>query len=218
MTNAARVYQALKHKAITFDFRPGDRLNEVELAAELQTSRTPLREALNRLSAEGFVSLSDKPGFYWRQLNAEEVFDLYEARLAIETAGARLAAQRASDEDLRALLDMVARPESEITAASTEELLARDEIFHMRIADISGNREFGRLLANIHERIYFVRAVARDQRRASVEAEHREIAQALVDRDGDKAVKLMIAHIEQRLDQIVDVIKESISRIYMRTS
>jgi len=60
--NVARVYRKLKLMSINYEFRPGERLNEVDLAARLGTSRTPLREALNRLSTEGFFSLKDKPG------------------------------------------------------------------------------------------------------------------------------------------------------------
>jgi DNA-binding GntR family transcriptional regulator len=90
-----RVYERLKSMTIAYEFKPGERLNEVELSRSLGASRTPLREALNRLSMEGLLRFAPGKGYFCRELDVHEVFCLYELRKAIEVAAVRLAIQRA---------------------------------------------------------------------------------------------------------------------------
>src|ERR1700743_403542 len=86
-----RVYEQLKAMAISYEFKPGERLNEGELAKRLGVSRTPLREALNRLNTEGFLRFTPGKGFFCRELDAHEIFALYALRQSIEVAGERFA-------------------------------------------------------------------------------------------------------------------------------
>ena len=81
-----RLYNALRSMSIGFELKPDERINESELAEALGTSRTPLREALNRLVAEGYLAFRPGHGFFCRGLSPSEVFDLYDARVAIEAA------------------------------------------------------------------------------------------------------------------------------------
>ena len=121
-----RVYDQLKAMAIGYEFKPGERLNEGELARSLGVSRTPLREALNRLNTESLLRFVPGKGFFCRDLDVHEIFSLYEVRKAIEVAAIRLAIQRAKDEDiddLLAFLDSTGRPtnSSSSTRASTSD-------------------------------------------------------------------------------------------------
>jgi DNA-binding GntR family transcriptional regulator len=100
---AERAYDRLKAMAIEFEFRPGERINEVIVSKRLGLSRTPLREALNRLESEGFLTFSPKLGFFRRKLDPKEIFDLYELRGIIEAGGARLAAARVMPEQIKEL-------------------------------------------------------------------------------------------------------------------
>ena len=86
--------------AMTFHFLPGERLNEAILAKELGVSRTPLREALNRLATEGFLTFSANNGFFRKSLDVKEIFDLYEFRMYLELSAVKLAVERATDEQL----------------------------------------------------------------------------------------------------------------------
>ncbi len=214
--SVARVYRKLKEMAIHYEFRPGERLNEVDLAAQLKTSRTPLREALNRLTMEGFLIFKDKPGFYCRPLTASDVCDLYECRTAIEKQAVRLAVERASDTDIEALWALLVEGEESSAALNADELLQQDEHFHQGIADLSGNKELVRFLANINDRIHFIRSIKRDERRAEAEAEHHAIATALMNRNAGKAETLMEDHISRRREDIVEAIRIGVAHIYMR--
>src|ERR1700675_64982 len=99
-----RVYEQLKVMAVSFEFKPGERLNEGAIAGRLGVRRTPLREALNRLNTEGLLRFFPGRGFFCRELDAQEIFDLYELRKSIEIAAVRPAIKRARDQDIDALL------------------------------------------------------------------------------------------------------------------
>ncbi|MCB2140803.1 MAG: GntR family transcriptional regulator, partial [Rhodobacteraceae bacterium] len=89
------LYAAVKARAAAFEIRPGERINEVALARELAASRTPLREALNRLVAERLIDFVPGQGFYCRALDVEGIGQLYELRRALEVLAIRLACERA---------------------------------------------------------------------------------------------------------------------------
>src|ERR1700745_1890608 len=84
-----RVYEQLKAMAVSYESKRGERLNEGELAKRLGVSRTPLREALNRLNTEGFLRFTPGKGFFCRELDAHEIFHLYELRKSIEVSCVR---------------------------------------------------------------------------------------------------------------------------------
>src|SRR5258707_11843713 len=124
-----RVYEQLKAMAVSYEFKPGERLNEGELAKRLGVSRTPLREALNRLNTEGFLRFTPGKGFFCRELDAHEIFDLYELRKSIEVASIRLAIKRPKDEDIDALLKFLDATGPDPRERSSLELVALDVTF-----------------------------------------------------------------------------------------
>ena len=85
------LYIRLKERAVNFEFRPGERINEGAIARELDASRTPLREALNRLVAERLIAFRPGQGFFCRALDSRTIFELYEMRAVIEVAAVRRA-------------------------------------------------------------------------------------------------------------------------------
>ena len=151
------IYDQVKAMAVSFRLRPGDRLNEVALSRDLGVSRTPLREALNRLVAERLFDFRPGQGFFCRSLDAQSVFDLFELRQIIESAAARSACARATDEDLQMLRDELYETGIDITGLTIEEAVTRDEAFHLGIAKLSGNMELLQTLTRINERIRYIR-------------------------------------------------------------
>ena len=210
----AAVYEALRAKAISHSFLPGERLNEGELAKELSVSRTPLREALNRLATEGFLRSVPGKGFFFRELDPKELFDLYELRAALETAAARLAAERASTGQVDALAAMVS---DDVTReeCTTAELIAQDEQFHRRLVALAGNSEMSRVLDNINARIQFVRWIDVGQpTRQAAHHTHKAIAQALRNRDADTCAHLLRKHIERRQDEIIEAAHARMAQLF----
>lgn len=213
--SAARAYRELREMAMMYRFRPGERINEVALAKQLQVSRTPLREALSRLASEGFIESGER-GFWARPLDAKQAFDLYELRRELEMSNARFVCERASERELRELWDYCDTMGRKRFSCDVFRQLSVDEEFHERIALLSKNGENLRLLQNINARIRFVRWIDMGGRLAETDSEHRAIAERLLARDSEAAVDLMRRHITRRLDQIVEVIKEGYARIYMK--
>ncbi|MCV2865528.1 GntR family transcriptional regulator [Albidovulum sediminicola] len=209
------LYAALKERAVTFRIRPGERINEGALAQELEASRTPLREALNRLVAERLVDFHPGQGFFCRTLDATTIHDLYELREALEVLSIRLACRRAGDAELRALAEGLAAQETGLARRTVGEVTAADEAFHLAIAEAGGNAELARQIAAVNDRIRFIRWVDMGHRVHATKGEHRAMAEALLARDEDRAAMTMQAHISKRMDQIVAAVKEGYSSIYV---
>lgn len=216
--SADSVYERVKSMAITFGIRPGERINEVELARRLHVSRTPLREALNRLVTEGFLTTQLNKGFFARRLDAEDLFNLYEYRSAIETAVVSLACERATAEELDALEKFVRASKDVKDDLIATNLLKLDEEFHTQLARTSHNEEFVRALQGVNARIHFVRWVDMQSRRRYTQNEHMQIVEALQKRDVARAVRLVRDHIIRRRDQISDVIRAGYAEIYTGNS
>lgn len=211
-----QIYDRIKTMAMTFAIRPGERVNEVELARALNVSRTPLREALNRLMVEGFLTRAPNKGFIGRPLDAKQVFDLYELRGVLESGMARIACERATDAELNELEAFVKRA-ARAGEGDTARLLALDEEFHERIAAASRNLEMLKALRAVNARIHYFRWIdMQNGRRRYTQQEHLRIVKALKARDADTASRLVHEHIAHRLDQIVDVIRVGFAEIYMR--
>ena len=216
-----RAYRRLKEMVASFEIKPDERLNEVAISARLAISRTPLREALNRLTAEGFLTFRRGHGFHCRSLNPAEIMDLYEARTAIEAETARLAARRADPAALADLQLFLAQSELAYSpGTSPVELVRLDEEFHRRIAQLSNNAELLRLLDNAAARIRYVRVIdlqslSEINGAAAITTQpHARILAAIAARDEDWAAAEMRAHISRRLEEVTHNVRMAFSRIY----
>lgn len=213
------IYDQVKAMAVSFRLRPGDRLNEVALSKELGVSRTPLREALNRLVAERLFDFRPGQGFFCRPLDAQSVFDLFELRQIIEVAAVRAACKKASDDDLRSLRDELYATGIDITGLTVAEAVTRDEAFHLGIAKLADNAELLQTLTRINERIRYIRWISMSMDRLHrSKDEHKQVMLALLDRNADAAARVLGAHIAKRMDQVQDAVREGISSIYMEGS
>jgi DNA-binding GntR family transcriptional regulator len=216
LSTADRVYFEVRERAARFAFKPNERINEGRLAREVGASRTPLREALNRLAAEGFLSFSPGQGFFCRSLDPDDILDLYEARLAVESEGARLAVERADDAEIAALGAFLREIEGEYRGDSPARVLVElDEAFHMRLVRLSRNRELERILANLNGRSRFVRWLDMEERRGVTPADHLRIVEAMAARDADLAAARMRDHIGRRREEATEAARVAFSRLYV---
>lgn len=216
-----RAYRNLKEMVASFDFKPDERLNESAISVQLSISRTPLREALNRLTAEGFLTFRRGQGFHCRALNPAEMMDLYEARAAIEAETARLAARRAKPEDIARLhTDLEQSKDRYTSGVSPVELIRLDEDFHRRIALMSRNAELVRLLDNAVARLRYIRVIdlqllsERDGAPSITTKPHARILDAVTAGDEDGAAREMRSHISRRLEEVTANVRLAFSRLY----
>lgn len=209
------LYAAVKALAAAFDIRPGARINEVALARELNASRTPLREALNRLVAERLIDFVPGQGFFCRRLDVEGIGQLYELRRALEGLSIRLACQRASEAGIAALAAEFGDEIAHVGGLTLGELTARDEAFHLTIARLSGNDELVHQIRLLNERIRFIRWVDMGNRMQETKGQHREMIAALMARNAELAAAVMDRHILQRTDQIREAVRQGFSSLYV---
>nr|WP_272871027.1 GntR family transcriptional regulator [Ruegeria lacuscaerulensis] len=212
------VYAQLRSMAASFAFKPGERINESALSRDLGASRTPLREALNRLVAEGFVDFHAGRGFFCRALTDERITHLYQARMAIECETARQAALRAESDaldDINASLDSTA--DEYATCSDPLRLLELDEAFHMNLARLADNPELTRLLTTIYDKIRFVRAADLRSLQAAgrtTTERHRIILDLVRNGDAEGAAKAMRQHIENRAQHASAAVRLAFADLY----
>ncbi|MBN9885851.1 GntR family transcriptional regulator [Salipiger abyssi] len=213
ISSAQRAYQGMREQLLRFEIHPGQKINEVTMAARLETSRTPLREALSRMVAEGLLVTGDR-GFAVPDLEPETVQGLFEARLELECSMARLACERATPEALAALSEFLTESAAESPNASVDRLMELDIKFHDSIAAMSGNEALRAMLANVNDRIYLVRWIAMEGRRNSTQAQHREILECVMRGDKQGASEVMRNHIMHRNDEILAAIKSAYGHVF----
>lgn len=212
------LYSRLRSMAAAFEFKPGERINESELSRQVGASRTPLREALNRLVAEGFIEFRSGRGFYCRPLSPERIMHLYEARIAVECEAARQAALRADPAEMRALeaaLDDSA--EEYATCSDAMRLMALDEAFHLGLCTQSGNPELVGMLRTIYDKIRYVRAADLRQLQAAGDTtieRHRAILALVRAGDAVAAAEAMRAHIELRTRHATEAVRLAFADLY----
>ncbi|MGU7782292.1 GntR family transcriptional regulator [Burkholderia sp. PU8-34] len=208
------LYEQLKAMAVLYTIRPGERINELELAEKFQVSRTPLREALNRLVAENLLHFVPNRGFFIRELNRQDIFDLFEFRRSIEASAVQLAVERADAKDIRALRKFWKDVMKNKAHAPAAELVIRDEEFHVRLVALSGNNEMVRALYGVNARIHFVRWVDLEQRGHDAFAEHLEILDAIEARDAQRCRELTETHITCRMEEITKVVDAGVVKLF----
>lgn len=204
-----RAYATLLDEIQSGLLAPGTVLGEVEQAARLGVSRTPLREAIGRLAADGLVAQQSPRVTVVTAVDAADIRSLFEVRRALEESAARLAAERGDATIFAALA-------SEFAAISGRAIEDQDEYYALigrldrAIDDAVDNDYLTGALRGIRTHLVRVRTMARDKpdRLAASVAEHRTIAHALATRNGDLAAHATHVHLHNALTSILDSLPE----------
>jgi len=202
-TLADQAYTQLKHLIFDFALMPGDRCSESELAQRLAVSRTPLRQALQRLEREGFLQVLPKVGWQVAPLDFDTFDELYDLRILIECHAVQHLAEAEERPALKLLAELWLAPEAE-RLSDAAAVGQADEAFHSLLVQGSGNREMARVHREITERIRIIRRLD-FTKPARVEAtydEHARIVRAITRRRGDEAQRLLRAHITQSKTEV----------------
>ena len=188
-------YQRLLEEIRDGALLPGDRLREIELSERLGVSRTPVREAIRQLEADGLVTHVPRQGATVRSLDYAEVMELYEMRAVLEGTAARLAARAASDielDELDILNDRLAEAGTGPDAAQI------NRVFHATLLDAAKNRFLAKSMLSLQKALLILgpSQLLDSERAAAAVTEHRRIMAALKARDGAAAETEMRAHIQ----------------------
>ncbi|KAF0676851.1 GntR family transcriptional regulator [Profundibacterium mesophilum] len=173
----------------------GDRLRETELAERLGVSRTPVREAIRQLEADGLVTHVPRQGASVRGLDYAEVMELYEMRAVLEGTAARLATRAASQIELD---ELAALNEELVRAGASPEAFDLNRQFHAALLDAAKNRFLSRSIQGLQKALMILgpTTLTAPERAERAVEEHSAVLDALMARDGLRAEAAMRAHIE----------------------
>lgn len=174
---------------------PGDRLRETELAERLGVSRTPIREAIRLLEADGIVTHLPRQGATIRGLDYAEVMELYEMRAVLEGTAARLASRAASDIEIEELYDM---NQQMAALGNSAEAFTLNRQFHAALVDAAKNRFLTRSIQALHKALMILgrTTLIQSDRADMAVKEHLAVLDAIKARDALRAEAAMRDHIE----------------------
>lgn len=188
---------------------PGSRLRETEIAERLAVSRTPVREAIRRLEAEGLVDHLPRSGAVVRRLDYPEMMELYEMRTVLEGTAARLAARAASPVELEELVAI--NDDMRAADGKPDQLFLLNRQFHRRVLDAARNRFLLRAMASVENTLLILGTSAMhlpDRAKEAVD-EHAAVLAALLARDGAAAELAMRLHMERAQFARLRILRQS---------
>ena len=193
------VYERLREMILCFEFYPGSRVTETELAELFGISRTPVREALQRLAVEGYVTIRRNQGCFVRNFDINELAQYYQVRVALEKLALEAACAHMSDAALDRLAEQWDPRIQQGRTDNSVEMEARDETFHVALATGGYNQALADYLRDVNNHIRTVRRLDfTDSRRIDATyEEHHRIVERLKARDLDGAKVLMAEHIRR---------------------
>ncbi|MBU7574112.1 MAG: GntR family transcriptional regulator [Hydrogenophaga sp.] len=194
------VAELLRQRIFRRELEPGSWIDELKLAEEYGISRTPLREALKVLAAEGLVTMKVRRGAYVTEVSEKDLADVYHLLALLESDAAGVVAARASDEELASLQAL--HQELEAAAGERDRFFALNEQFHMRVLELARNRWREQMVADLRKVMKLNRhnSLLKSGRIEESLAEHRAIVAALTQRDAALTVQRMREHFENGLE------------------
>lgn len=194
VTLSEQAYAYIVEALETGAMAPGTRLRETDLAKEIGLSRTPIREALNRLLSEGLVENDPKRGLIITELDQNMVGELYEMRRVLEGTAAALAARHATDVEIEVLRQIADRDKDESDA---NQLAQNNRLFHQTLYQCAHNRYLLKTLQALQNAMLLLgrSTLAEAGRSTTARDEHHEIINALESRDPELARSVANRHI-----------------------
>ena len=206
---ADQIFEKLEQDILSGKYSRGEILTEMKLSEELGVSRTPIREALRRLSQERIIEEVSK-GSRVLGISTEDLEDIFKIRLNIEGTCAAMTAKNITDEQLSELREVVDMQEFYISKENVDNIRAMDSRFHELLYKFSGSNIFYDILYQLHRKTHKYRRVAVSSHEGAIHSleEHRKIFEAIADHNEELASEVMIKHIQNAKARLVKKIEE----------
>lgn len=198
MRLSEKAYHLIKDKIVTLELAPLSVIDEQELQEELGLGRTPIREALHRLAAEGLVIIAPRRGMFVSDISITDLAKIFEVRLVLEGFCARLASQRITPELIAKMEDDL-KPLERLDKLESKALMEIDERYHKMLYEAARNEFLADTLSRLHAlsmRLWYLVLDGLSDVRHAIE-QHRDITKALAAGDEDRAEKLVQQHIAE---------------------
>ena len=213
-----KVYTLLKNRIIHFELKPGERVQERKLSMEFGASRTPLREALNKLEKEGFIKTLPHKGYFVSEITQGEVVELYKVREALEALAIKEAILKGTQEDWTRLKQILLTEEQDKNSRLNKDWrFDVGRTFHDEIIHLSKNLTLQQVLKNIYEKIDRIRWVDIffiDRAEQSLK-EHLEILNSLRDGNTEEAIRANQSHIQHSTENLLHLLEKKMSLFYI---
>ena len=215
-----QIYELLLSKIVSQEFTPGQKLQSVEeIASALGVSRTPVKDAINRLAVEGLLTIVPRRGTFVADVTPEGLKELFDVRLMMELHAAELAIERITDEDVARLEQLLLSCQQFVDGdhySDYESFLALDTDFHRSLFELAGNSLLLKLYEGINLHLQVVRAYQKAPRAATgaseTQAEHAAIFSALKDGEARALQDALTVHITNRERQFIGALEVSKNR------
>lgn len=204
------VFNTLRQSILTGELKPGERLMEIHLADKLGVSRTPIREAIRKLELEGLVTMIPRRGAEVAQITEKNLREVLEVRRALDALAVELACARITGEQLAQLKAACDHFEEETKKGDANQVALADVAFHDIILEASGNGKLVQMIANFSQQMYRYRLeyVKDESNYAQLIDEHRQIYEAIQNRDGQKGACAIKTHIDNQEKAVIRMISE----------
>jgi len=206
--DAQRAHELVWEKITTLELPPGAPINEQELAEEFDMGVTPVREALKWLAHENLVDVTERHGLYVADVNVEDLQQLSEMRLSLESLSARLAAERVESDDL-VVLQALRKEQASVTPEESRDLFDLDHRFHQAVAKAAHNKYLAQTLERLFglsRRLWYLALPHLELLPASVE-KHLDLVEAIEEGDADRAEEIMRKHVKEFYDEVREILE-----------
>lgn len=203
------VYHKIKDLLLKNEIVPGQKLQLIDFANNLQVSVTPLREALGRLCQEGYVIQLPNKGYYVNAISVKEAEEIFEARQALEMAAIEKVANLITESDLRDLKANLKVYGQLVKEAPNRQRFILDHQFHLKLINISGNRTIMKLLESILEKLVLKRRMEglSQQRGMIAYHEHKALLSSLERRDKRSSFRNLKLHLEHAKQDFIQSLR-----------
>ncbi|MCM2675021.1 GntR family transcriptional regulator [Alkalicoccobacillus plakortidis] len=205
-------YHSIKQMIFSGEFKPGDRINETQLAKSFNVSKSPVREAIRVLEREGLLIVDDKSKVRVYQPTHKDVREIYQCRQALEPFAVALTTERANDQQIGELEQLLQETAVAIQKENTaEDLINLNETFHLKLVTYCENSRLQKQIDDLHSLIYLFRVYnLTGLNRAKVILEqHQEVFKYIKAQDKQKAADAMFRHLQSDLDHLLMLLSQT---------
>jgi len=202
-----RAYDLMWEKITTLELPPGSPISEQDLAQEFNIGTVPVREAIGWLAHENLVRVTERHGIYVADVNTQDLQQLSEMRLSLESLSARLAAERAQPDDL-IVLEALRKEQAALTPEESRELFDLDHKFHQAVAAAAHNRYLAQTLDRLFglsRRLWYLVLPHLETLPSSVEM-HLGLVEAIESGDPDRAEEIMREHVGEFYTEVREIL------------
>lgn len=202
-----KAYKLIKERLLSGEIKPGERIREDLLAEEISMSRTPVRESINQLTAEGFVYQIPRKGIFAIKFTYEELIDIIEIRVILESYAARKCCQNINNRQIIEFGEIFDKLKKALLNGDLVNASVYDGVFHRKLGEYSGNKRITKYVNEIEDLAVFARrmevySINHEYNELKSIEQHENILTAIMNRDEEMAAKAVEKNTKELLKRM----------------